>query len=132
MPTWNPSLAIGIPLIDTQHQQLLDQLDALSEALQAGKGEYELKSILKFLEMYVNQHFGYEEQCMHRYQCPVAKINQEVHQVFVQRMQLICQEIERSGATLTLANRVQQELTNWFIIHIKTIDTKLKSSMPAS
>lgn len=130
MATWNASLAIGIPLIDTQHQQLLDQLDALANALKTGKGEYELKSIVKFLEMYVNQHFSYEEQCMHRYQCPVARMNQDAHQIFVHRMQLICQEIERSGATLTLANRVQQELTNWFVSHIQMIDTQLKSSIP--
>lgn len=129
MATWNAGLAIGIPLIDIQHQQLLDQLDALANALKAGKGEYELKSIIKFLEMYVNQHFSYEEQCMHRYQCPVARINQDAHQIFVDRMQLICQEIERSGATLALANQVQQELTNWFVIHIQMIDTKLKSSI---
>jgi len=131
MPTWNPNLALGIPLIDVQHQQLLDQLDALSEALKMGKGEFELRSILKFLDMYVNQHFGYEEQCMHRYQCSVAQINQDAHQIFIHKLHILRQEIERSGATIELANRVQQELTNWFVNHIQSIDTKMKAAILA-
>ena len=55
--TWNDTLAIGIPLLDCQHQQLLDQMDALLEAIDKQKGQQELRSIMGFLKMYVNNHF---------------------------------------------------------------------------
>jgi hemerythrin len=129
MGTWTESLSIGLPLIDMQHKQLLDQLDALAEALRNGKGERELKCILKFLDMYVAQHFGYEESCMHRYECPVAQLNQNAHQQFVARVQKLTQDIEQKGASPRLGTRVQQELSNWFISHIQMVDTKLKTAV---
>ncbi len=37
--TWNEYLKIGIPLLDFQHKQLLDQIDTLIEALEKNKGK---------------------------------------------------------------------------------------------
>ena len=129
MTTWTESLAIGIPLIDAQHKQLLDQLDTLADALKTSKGDQELKSILRFLDMYVTQHFGYEETCMHRHQCPVAQLNDNAHELFRKKLRLVRQEIEQKGASVRSAARVQQELSSWFVSHIQMIDTRLKKSM---
>ncbi|HEY9762431.1 MAG TPA: hemerythrin domain-containing protein [Trichocoleus sp.] len=65
MGTWNDALQIGVPLVDLQHQQLLDQMDLLVDALRNKKDPKQILSIMKFLDMYVSNHFGYEEQCMH-------------------------------------------------------------------
>lgn len=129
MATWTDSLAIGIPLIDMQHKQLLDQLDTLANALNAGKGDQELKSILKFLDMYVMQHFGYEEACMHRHHCPVAQLNDNAHELFQKKIQLVKEDIEKKGGNARSAMRVQQELSSWFVSHIQMIDHRLKQSM---
>lgn len=129
MATWTKSLAIGIPLIDMQHKQLLDQIDSLSDALKASKGEHELQSILRFLDMYVNQHFGYEANCMHRNQCPVAQLNDNAHELFRKKLQMVRDDIEQKGATARSALRVQQELSSWFVSHIQMIDVRLKKSM---
>ena len=82
-PTWNDSLKIGIPLIDFQHQQLFDQMDLLIANLEQNRSPQELQSTIKFLEMYINNHFKYEESCMNLYKYPVAKNNQNAHKRFV-------------------------------------------------
>ncbi|NMG58230.1 hypothetical protein E1H12_06745 [Geitlerinema sp. P-1104] len=69
---WDESLRVGIDPIDQQHQQLIEQLNLLMIALQENKAKSEIERIIGFLEQYINRHFGFEENCMNAYQCPVA------------------------------------------------------------
>lgn len=82
MRTWNESLKIGIPLLDCQHEQLLDQMDQLLTAMDNHKGDQELRSIMGFLKMYTNNHFNYEESCMDSYKCPIACDNKKPMLIF--------------------------------------------------
>ncbi|GAB4295721.1 MAG: hypothetical protein Fur0025_33010 [Oscillatoriaceae cyanobacterium] len=122
--TWNESLAIGLPLIDMQHKQLLDQMDALVEALNNKQDLKQLENLLSYLDMYVNNHFGYEEQCMNLKKCPVAGKNQESHQYFKTRLAGIRQMIKEPSSE-SLSRQVSVELRDWFVKHISTIDMKL-------
>ena len=124
--TWNDALAIGIPLLDCQHQQLLDQMDALLEAIEQQKGQQELRSIMGFLKMYINNHFNYEESCMTLYKCPVACNNQNAHARFMQTLDDINRQIENKQPLNLISLRVKQELVDWFVNHIKSVDIKLK------
>lgn len=126
-PTWNESLKIGIPLLDFQHQQLLDQMDILVAGLEKKKEQQELKSILVFLDMYVKNHFKYEESCMELYQCPVACKNKDAHAYFLANLQEINQNIERNVELELIIIQVKRQLLEWFVNHIKSIDTKLEA-----
>lgn len=122
---WNDSLKIGIPIIDQQHKKLIDQMNALSEAMQNNKGKEELVTILNFLDRYVEEHFGYEESCMARYLCPVANQNLNAHSQFKINLMAIRKDIEANGASLSAVLKVNQELLSWFINHIRKIDIQL-------
>ena len=128
--TWNESLKIGIPLLDFQHKQLLDQMDTLMEALEKNKGKQELKSILSFLEMYVNNHFQYEESCMDIYKCPVGCTNKGAHAQFRNNLETISQTITKSikqnKPVKIISIEVKSKLLDWFVNHIKNIDIKLE------
>lgn len=124
--TWNESLAIGIPLLDCQHQQLLDQMDTLVEAMDKQKGKQEIKSILVFLKMYVNNHFNYEESCMNLHKCPVACNNQNAHEKFMKTLTDINQQLDNQQPLNLINIRVKKDLVDWFVNHIKLIDTQLK------
>ena len=130
--TWNDALAIGIPLLDCQHQQLLDQMDVLLEAMEKQKGQAELRSIMGFLKMYINNHFNYEESCMTLYKCPVACNNQNAHARFMRTLHDINQQIENNQPLHLISLRVKQELVDWFVNHIKSLDMKLKPCIPGS
>lgn len=125
MPTWNSSLKIGVPLIDIQHEQLFDQMDKLVDAIKKKQDPRQLSNILKFLKMYVNNHFGYEEQCMHINRCPAAGQNTNAHQYFVMRLAEIEQQIQSAKNLDLLADKITDELINWFINHIRNIDHQL-------
>lgn len=128
MATWNQNLSIGVPLIDLQHQQLLDQMDTLVLALQGKQSKQQILSIISFLDMYVANHFGYEEECMHIKQCSVAGQNKLAHEYFVERLELLRQDLNRAndGTTLEkLGQQVSQEILGWFVNHIRSIDRQL-------
>ncbi|MBS0014957.1 MAG: hemerythrin family protein [Arthrospira sp. SH-MAG29] len=129
-PTWNDSLKIGIPLIDFQHQQLFDQMDLLIDNLEKQRSPQQLKSTIKFLEMYINNHFKYEESCMNLYKCPVAKTNHKAHQLFVFNFEMIKTRIEQDDDFNSIILSIKKDLRDWFINHIKSIDTQLKPCLP--
>ncbi|MGK7903999.1 MAG: bacteriohemerythrin [Hormoscilla sp.] len=124
--TWNESLKIGIPLIDLQHQQLLEQMDRLTEAMENQKSLQEIRRILIFLDQYVDTHFNYEEQCMHINKCPVAAKNKNAHAHFLKTLKSIHDRIEQQKYSSNgLIAQIDIELKNWFVNHIKGIDTQL-------
>lgn len=128
--TWTDSLKTGITEIDKQHKQLIDQMNLLYMAINNDQGVEEIQKIMTFLSSYVYQHFGYEETCMHRYQCPVANQNKTAHTQFINALNEINEELNTKGASMSLAIKVNQNLLDWFANHIKKIDTQLKACMP--
>ncbi|MGC9528306.1 MAG: bacteriohemerythrin [Limnospira sp.] len=124
--TWNDSLKTGIPLIDFQHKQLFDQMDLLIQNLEERRGKHELKSTLSFLDMYVNNHFKYEESCMNLYHCPVACKNQKAHEQFIANFENIKLKIDQNHSFDSIVRGIKIDLLDWFINHIKNIDTQLK------
>lgn len=126
---WNNSLSVGIPEIDQQHKQLIEQLNLLVDAMHANSGKEEIQRIVHFLDIYVAQHFSYEEGCMHRYKCPVASTNTAAHSQFINTLKRIKTQLNQKGPSLLLAIEVNEQLLDWFVNHIKKIDRELKPCM---
>ncbi len=59
---WDDSLAIGVPLIDQQHKTLVQRLNDVCAAVEAGHGEHEILMTLGFLYDYADLHFSVEEK----------------------------------------------------------------------
>lgn len=125
--TWNNALKTGIPQIDQEHQQLIEQMNLLYEAIRLNQGMAEIKNIMAFLNSYVYKHFGNEENCMHRYKCPVAAENKAAHAQFISALNQINQELLAKGPSTDLAIAVNKNLLEWFANHIQKIDMQLKS-----
>nr|WP_281349544.1 hemerythrin domain-containing protein [Sodalinema gerasimenkoae] len=79
-----------------------------------------------FLGRYIDQHFGFEENCMNAYQCPIACENKQAHRYFRQTFEDIKCQFEQEGASLSLVLKVNRNLLDWFINHIRKIDMQLK------
>ena len=76
---WSDSYATGIPRIDEQHKMIFQFAGDFRDALEEGRGEGVYGTLLKSLGLYIRTHFGFEEQCMERFRCPVAALNKEAH-----------------------------------------------------
>ena len=59
--TWNNMLSTGVTEQDNQHKKLIDLINQLNDAMQAGKGSEVLGKVLAELVNYTVFHFGYEE-----------------------------------------------------------------------
>jgi hemerythrin-like metal-binding protein len=132
MPTiaWDPSMSTGLESIDTQHRQLIAWLNDLLAAVSEGRGRSEVEVVLDQLERYAATHFSHEEDCMARYNCPVAAQNIAAHKDFVKTFTGLREEFDRDGATAHVIVRVETELMRWLTSHIKRTDTGLAACIP--
>lgn len=127
MPTiqWDLTMSTGVEAIDNQHKQLIKWLNDLLAAMSQGRGRSEIQPILAKLGGYAVTHFGNEEDCMTKYNCPVAAQNAAAHKVFIATFNSFNDEFDREGASARLAVRMESELLRWLVSHIKRTDTQL-------
>ncbi len=121
---WHTSMSTGIPEIDEQHKELVKTLNTLADAMQAGKGKDEIEKMLEFAGQYAQKHFGFEEECFEKYNCPVADLNKQEHAQFVARFTVLMEEFQEKGAKFTLIIKIHKELSDWLLQHICEVDTK--------
>jgi hemerythrin len=127
MPTisWDPSMSTGVDSLDNQHKQLIAWLNDLLAAMSEGRGRAGIESLLDKLGGYALMHFGHEEDCMTRYNCPVAAQNAAAHKDFVATFTAFREEFDRDGASAKLVIAVESELMRWLTTHIKRTDAQL-------
>ncbi len=127
---WDDSMASGDAQIDEQHKQLIDQINRLMVAMSSGGARSEVAASLDFLQDYVVKHFGYEETCMEKHRCPVAKQNKTAHATFVANFRTMRARIETEGPSAALAIELQHKLADWLVNHIRKVDTQLSGCLP--
>jgi hemerythrin len=123
--SWDPSMTTGVEALDNQHKQLITWLNDLLEAMSMGRGRAEVDGLLDKLGGYAVMHFGHEEDCMTKFNCPVAAKNVTAHQEFVATFTNLREDFEKNGASAHLVVRVESELMRWLTGHIKGTDTQL-------
>ena len=125
-------MATGVDTVDAQHKQLIAWLNDLMEAIAQGRARSEIQGLLAKLGAYADFHFGHEEECMARYNCPAAEQNILAHKDFVVTLAALRDEFDRNGATAQLVVRVEVEMLRWLTTHIKRTDAQLLPSVQAA
>ena len=124
---WDNSLSIGIKLIDTQHIMLISKLYDISVAVAENpmiKGVNSIIKTLDFLIDYTDFHFSTEEKHMKEQGYPDIDYHVEQHGEFKETLKNLLDDFDEEGATVDLAESVNQFLFNWFIKHITNVDMK--------
>ncbi len=121
---WDGSLAVGIELIDGQHQELFAKLTAMSKAIREGEGEREIQRTLEFLIAYTKYHFGAEEKLMADSGYPDLAAHRGIHAEFIRTLERLEEEYREEGSTKILAGSLNTLLSNWLVGHIETVDRK--------
>jgi hemerythrin len=129
---WSDRFATGIEHIDEQHKMLFRMSHDYRATLDEGRGERVYSLLLESLEHYARGHFGFEEQCMHRYQCPVAQTNSDAHVKFVETLAGFRQRYAATGFDKAEAQRLVQFIDGWLADHIGRIDVQLKQYAAAA
>ncbi len=124
---WNPSLALGHPLIDAQHQELFAQFDRFLAACDQGAALQQLQELFGFLDDYVNSHFTAEEGLMHESGYPQREEHARMHKEFSQRLTQLRAELARDGVTVSILIHTNKALLHWLTGHIQEIDRRFAS-----
>jgi hemerythrin len=82
--------------------------------------------MLDNLTLFCRGHFGFEERCMTEHRCPVAQINKEAHQKFVQTLSGFQQRYAMHGYNQADARRLVDITDQWLDGHICNVDIHLK------
>ena len=122
---WEDSLKTGDDSLDFQHKYLFDTFNKLGDAISLEQGTENINTILGRLKFYAEWHFGKEEACMERHNCPIAQTNKKAHTTFLDMFNLYHKEYNQSGGSIDLAVKIHETLADWLLKHVIGIDTKL-------
>lgn len=119
---WTEELSTGVEILDAQHRELFTRIDRLLEACMQRKGAEQMMDTLRFLESYVIEHFGMEEEMMRRYEYAGLRDHEALHREFRQRVTDLSAEIEREGAGSLMVLKVNGLIVDWLNTHIRKVD----------
>jgi hemerythrin len=123
--SWDPSLAVGLPEIDGQHQELFARIDRLLTAMQRGQSAEEVVRLLEYLSRYAVEHFAAEERLMEERQYPEREAHRAEHRRFETDLAALRAELERDGPSALLVVRTNARVTLWLRDHIYRTDKSL-------
>lgn len=120
--TWNDSYSVGVKELDYQHQQLINMLNELYEAMQAQKASDILGSILMKLVNYTKTHFATEEKYFAQYGYPDTAAHKKEHVALTDQVLKFKEDFD--GGRTTISVSLTSFLKNWLITHISGTDKK--------
>jgi hemerythrin len=120
--SWSPKLAVGVPVIDAQHQELFRRIAALLRAMSAGRGRAHLMDTLDFLDTYVIEHFTAETAMMREAGYPHLQSHLGSHAHFVAEMRRIRLQIDRDEIETRTVIHAGALFCDWLREHIASSD----------
>ncbi len=125
MYQFTKDLETGNTMIDSQHKELLNAINNLLEACSKGKGRDQIKNTLDFLQDYTSKHFHDEEVLQKKYGYPDYVNHKQYHEGFKAVVKGIADELQKQGPTIALVGKVNSNIGNWLVSHIKREDVKV-------
>jgi len=119
---WEASLETGMALIDEQHRTLIEQIKILADHARPDR----IPETLRFLENYVVEHFGTEENLHDETDYPESEAHLDVHNAFIQTFLDFKKEYEANGEEerLLMLLKLTKLLSAWLREHITEMDRR--------
>jgi len=125
--SWSNMLSTGISEQDNQHKKLIDLINQLNDAMQAGHGADVLGKVLNELVNYTVYHFGYEEKLMAQHKYEDTPAHKAEHAKFVQTAGDLKKKFDSGNAVITV--EIMNFLRDWLTSHIMKTDKKLGQAL---
>lgn len=119
---WNESLKTGIPIIDSEHQELIVMLNRLGRFR---CGEERFTEAFEELQYYADNHFKVEENYMLKLEYPEYDEHKSFHDKFKQDLEAIHKRLNEPENILDLGMEVYDFAGDWIINHYSNEDIKL-------
>lgn len=116
-------LETGNRIIDNEHRELLNAVNALLDACGEGKGRTRMGETVKFLNDYVDRHFAHEEQLQKQSGYPGYEAHHAFHEKYKQTLREITAGMSGEASIADLAKLNGH--VSLLVSHIRTEDKKL-------
>lgn len=115
---WSESYNIGIDVIDNQHRQILDYINALEEIRGTSQRD-RIREVLNDLIDYTQSHFSFEENLLEQVSYQYLPSHRCIHELFVKRLNDYRLKFEKGES---IENDLYRLLSKWLINHIQHDD----------
>jgi hemerythrin len=129
--TWNSALETGHPLIDSQHKELISEINQLLDACMQGQATDKVASTMDFLVSYTKKHFSEEEALQQKSNYPDYANHRTYHATFLKVITDLSVEL-KTGITPTLINKIVRNVGGWLTEHIQQQDTKVAAHLKSA
>ena len=123
--TWSSSLETGHPVIDSQHKELINAINALLAACQQGQAADKAGPTLEYLTSYTKKHFGEEEVLQKKSNYPDYLNHHQYHESFIKVITDLSAELKQTGPTAAVTQKIIRNVGDWLVTHIQQQDTKV-------
>lgn len=126
---WRDKYALGVPVVDEQHRELFQRVEAFVTTLRSS-AEWEEKVLrvnetLEFMKVYVVEHFRDEEDYQQRIGYPGFQAHKKIHDDMVSYVLEVSNAYERSGCDERLMQQFAGKLLAWLINHVAAEDQQI-------
>jgi len=115
---WTSDLDTRIPVIDRQHRRIVDYINRLAGAIDAGSRD-DVGEVLEELVDYTMTHFAFEEELMEMVDHPYIETHRRTHKLFADKMESYKARFQGGE---DVAPELNATLRSWLINHIKHDD----------
>jgi hemerythrin-like metal-binding protein len=119
---WGKQLETGIPSLDTEHQDIIQCINAFFDKCDEGGGVDEIDELYDSLDGYTKRHFSYEENLQKYNNYPGLKEQQNQHALFLAELGELKETLAASGPSRKLTITTKGKLIRWLNHHINSLD----------
>ena len=109
-------------MIDAQHKELFEKINALFESCEGGKGAEETMNTLNYLVDYTKFHFGAEEKLQEEIDFPDFNQHKTEHRRLIEAVDDLKAKLEKEGATPEFQKELNERMVQWLYGHIRGYD----------
>ena len=118
--TWKSRLDTGIAIIDSQHKRLVEIINQLHDALEAGRSNEVMGAIFDELIAYTETHFSIEEKLMESHDYEEIESHRREHRAFTDQIKM--DRYNFSVDAWQYEERLKDFLRGWLVNHIAASD----------
>ncbi|MBL6989988.1 MAG: hemerythrin family protein [Bacteriovoracaceae bacterium] len=119
---WSTDFELDIRAVDISHQKIITHINKLYNICCKGQRD-EVSEILRKLNQYVNQHFGYEERMFVKFNYEDTEAHRARHQIFKDKLAEVG-KMFLSQDSKDVDKQLMVFLLVWFRDHILKDDIK--------
>ncbi len=121
---WKNKYSVNVAEIDEQHKKLFDLVNAMYDAMHAGKGSDVIGTVVDEFVNFTDYHFKAEERLLLQHGYPDFDSHKEMHDTLVRKAQSLKEAFDSGHSPTTI--EVMLLMANWLNFHILDEDQKYK------